>query len=71
MFTRVSMSGPGPLFLPVPAGVGDDQRSLGGEHHQGLLILWGELHILLAHVKGPDALPQVADGRGQEGQNGG
>ena len=54
----------------MPAGVGDDQRRLGGEHHQGLFVLWGELHILLAHVEGPDALPQVADGRGQEGQNG-
>ena len=63
-------AGPGPLFLPVPAGVGDDQRRLGGEHHQGLLVLGGELHFLLAHVEGPDALPQAADGRGQEGQNG-
>ena len=62
--------GPGPLLVPVPAGVGDDQRSLGGEHHQGLLVFGGELHLLLAHVEGPDALPQAADGRGQEGQNG-
>ena len=59
---------PGPLFLPVPAGVGDDQRRLGGEHHQGLLVLGGELHLLLADVDGPDALTQVADGRGQKGQ---
>ena len=60
--------GPGPLLLPVPAGVGDDQRRLGGEHHQGLLVFGGELQLLLADVEGPDALPQVADGRGQEGK---
>ena len=52
----------------MPAGVGDDQRRLGGEHHQGLLVLGGELQLLLADVEGPDALPKVADGRGQEGK---
>ena len=40
--------GPGPQLIPVPAGVGDDQRRLGGEHHQGLLILPGELLTGLA-----------------------
>ena len=54
----------------VPAGVGDDQRRLGGEHHQGLLVFGGELQLLLADVEGPDALPKVTDGRGHEGQNG-
>ena len=63
-------AGPGPPLVPVPAGVGDDQRGLGGEHHQGLFVFGGELHILLADVEGPDALPLVADGRGEEGQNG-
>ena len=60
--------GPGSLLVPVPAGVGDDQRRLGGEHDQGLLVFGGELHILLAHVEGPDALPQVANGRGKKGK---
>ena len=60
--------GPGPLLVPVPAGVGDDQGRLGGEHHQGLLVFGGELHLLLADVDGPDVLTKVADGRGQKGQ---
>ena len=37
---------------------------------QQLLVFEGELHILLAHVEGPDALPQVANGRSKKGQNG-
>ena len=60
--------GPGPLLVAVAAGVGDDQGRLGGEHHQGLLVLGGELDLLLAHVDAPDALPPVAERRGQEGQ---
>ena len=60
--------GPGPLLLPMPAGVGDDQGRLGGEHHQGLLVLGGELDLLLTHVDAPDALPPVTERRRQEGQ---
>ena len=30
--------GPGPLFVPVPAGIGDDHRRLRCEHDQGLLL---------------------------------
>ena len=60
--------GPGPLLVPVAAGVGDDQGRLGGEHHQGLLVLGGELDLLLAHVDAPDTLPPVTERRGQEGK---
>ena len=60
--------GPSPLLLPVAAGVGDDQGRLGGEHHQGLLVLGGELDLLLAHVDVSDALSPVTERRGQEGQ---
>ena len=60
--------GPGPLLVAVAAGVGDDQGRLGGEHHQGLLILGGELPLLLTHVDASDALPPVTERRGQEGK---
>ena len=60
--------GPSPLLVAVAARVGDDQGGLGGEHHQGLLVLGGELDLLLAHVDAPDTLPPVAERRGQEGQ---
>ena len=50
--------GPGPLLLPVPAGVGDDQRRLGGEHHQGLLVFGVNSTSFSPDVEGPDALPQ-------------
>ena len=33
---------PGPLLVPVPAGVGDGRSRLGGEHDQRLLVLFGE-----------------------------
>ena len=35
--------GPGPLLLPVAAGVGDGQGRLGGEEDQASLIVGGEL----------------------------
>ena len=69
--------GPGPQLIPVPAGVGDDQRRLGGEHDQGLLILLGELfagftlgNVYVAHCGPPGGaagrpgrrLPASADG---------
>ena len=60
--------GPSPLLVAVPAGVGDDQRRLGGEHHQGLLVLCGELDLLLAQVDASDALPPVTQRRRQEGK---
>ena len=60
--------GPGPLLVAVAAGVGDDQGRLGGEHHQGLLVLGGELPILLADVDASDTLPTVPERRRQEGQ---
>ena len=50
----------------MAAGVGDDQGRLGGEHHQGLFVLGGELDLLLAHVDAPDALPPVPERRRQE-----
>ena len=55
--------GPGPPLLPVPAGVGDDQRGLGCEHHEGLLVLLGELPaaLLMGQVDGADPDPQVAN----------
>ena len=69
VFTRVSRSVPDPLLLPVPAGVGDDQRRLGGEHHQGLLVLLGELPLLLADVDGSDVLAPVTERSGQNGED--
>ena len=38
------------------------------KHDQGLLVFGGELQLLLADVEGPDALPQVSDGRGKKGE---
>ena len=45
--------GPGPLLVPVAAGVGDHQRRLGGEHQQGLLVFSGELlgRLLLGEIE--------------------
>ena len=64
--------GPGPLLVPVAAGVGDDHRRLGGEHDQGLLIFLAELSpaLPLGHVEVADALAPVEDRRGQEGHHG-
>ena len=53
----------------MPAGVGDDQRRLGGEHHQGLLVLLGELPLLLADVDGSDVLAPVTERSGQNGED--
>ena len=61
--------GPGPPLLPVPAGVGDDHRRLGGEHHQRLLVILAELRagLLPGQVDAGHAPAQVPDGGCQEG----
>ena len=53
----------------MPAGVGDDQRRLGGKHHQRLLVLLGELPLLLADVDGSDVLAPVTERSGQNGED--
>ena len=63
---------PGPLLVPVAAGVGDDHGGLGSEHHQGLLVLPAEFlagfplrHVDVAHPAAPWGAP-VKDGNRQE-----
>ena len=53
----------------MPAGVGYDQRRLGGEHHKGLLVFLGELvaGFLLSQVDVPLHSSRMADRRRQEG----
>ena len=65
-------AGLGALLLPVPAGIGDHQGDLGGEHDQGLLILLGELAavLLLGQVDIAHAPAAVAYGYAQEGAHG-
>ena len=56
--------GPGPLLVPVPLGVGNDQRCLGREHHQGVLVLARELAARFAfrHVYEPNRTPLLRMG---------
>ena len=65
-------AGLGALFIPVPAGIGDHQGNLGGEHDQGLLVFPGELTagLLLAQVNIAHALALVAYGDAEEGADG-
>ena len=58
---------PGALFVPIPAGVGDDQRRMGGEQHQRLLVLLRIFTFLLVEVDGAQVLAPVADGSSQKG----
>ena len=60
--------GPGLPLLPVGAGVGDDQRRLGGEHHQGLLVFLAELLpvLLVAHEDVAHPVAPVEHGRRHE-----
>ena len=71
MFISVSQVSPGPLLVPVPAGVGDDQRRLGREHDQNLFVFARELppRFLLRHVEVADALAPVEDRRRQKGHD--
>ena len=64
--------GPGPQLVPVPAGVGDDHRRLGGEHHQCLLVLQGELcpGFFPGQADVADALAPVVNRRRQEREGG-
>ena len=64
--------GPDPQLLPQPPGVGDDQRRLGGEHDQRLLVLGAELPARLSLRKEDMAhpLPHVKDRRRQQRQRG-
>ena len=64
--------GPRPLFVPVAPGVGDDQRRLRGEHHQGLLVFPGEtsLSLLVAEEDVARVVVPVADRRCQKGEAG-
>ena len=56
----------------MPAGVGDDQRRLGSEHDQRLLVFGGELPapLLLRDVEVSGKLVPVNDRRGHEGHDG-
>ena len=60
---------PGPLLVAVAAGVGDDERGLGGKHDQGLFIFGREVVfcVCLAQKDVADAFAAVADGGGQKG----
>ena len=59
----------GPPLVPEPAGIGDDQSRLGGEHGQGLLVLGAELPspLLLGQVDVAHPLANMLDGSRQEG----
>ena len=61
---------PGPLFVAVAAGVGDNECGLACEHDQGLFIFRGECLASFCHGEKDvaDAFSSVEDGRGQEGE---
>ena len=61
--------GPGPSFVAVAAGVGDDQRRLGGEHDQGVLVIGRELLAVFPHceIDVAGGVSAVADRRSKEG----
>ena len=59
---------PGAAVRPCTgAGVGDDHRRLGREHHQYLLVLLGIFTLLLVEVDGAQVLTLVADWSSQKG----
>ena len=60
---------PGPLLLPVPSGVGDGHRRLGGEEDQRLLVLPRELSSVrpVSQIDCADTDPPVTNRGHQQG----